>query len=135
MSYLDSKNYSREQREMYKTLAVIENSARHQILKQAEQQAFAENEKYQVELEKQSEKFRVQREAELKAEAEKLRLESNKNLEIQIRESFFRANPMALEADYLRVKDSLKDAHFVENMQSQETVEDLMRQTGNYSRM
>jgi vacuolar-type H+-ATPase subunit E/Vma4 len=135
MSYLDYPNLSPEQKATYKTLAILENSAHHQRLREAEATAFAENEKYQAELRQQSEQFRIQREAELKAEAEKLRLESNKNLEIQIRERFFRANPNALETDYLRVKDSLKDAHFSENMQSQETVEDLIRQTGNYSAM
>ncbi len=135
MRYYDDKNYTPEQRATYQTLAILENSAHHQKLRQLEATAFEENEKYQVELQKRSEQFRIEREAELKAEAEKLRLESNKNLEIQIREKFFRANPNALETDYLRVKDSLKDAHFVENMNNQETVEQLMRQTGDYSAM
>jgi hypothetical protein len=135
MRYYDDKNYSPEQRATYKTLAILENSAVHQNLRQAEEKAVVEQQKYQAELRQQAEQFRIERETELKAEAEKLRLESNKNLEIQIREKFFRANPNALETDYLRVKDSLKDAHFVENMNNQETIEQLMRQTGNYSAM
>jgi vacuolar-type H+-ATPase subunit E/Vma4 len=135
MNYLDYPNLSPEQKATYKTLAILENSAHHQRLREAEATAFEENERYQAELRQQAEKFRIQREAELKAEAEKLRLESNKSLEIQIRERFFRASPNALESDFQRVKDSLKDKHFSENMNNQETVEDLMRQTGNYSAM
>jgi hypothetical protein len=135
MSYYDFNNLSAEQRAFYRQAAILENSAQHQNRLEAERATFAENEKYQAELEKQSAKFRAEREAELKNEAEKLRLESNKNLEIQIRERFFRANPNALETDYLRVKDSLKDAHFSENMNNQETVEQLTRQTSNYSAM
>jgi len=135
MSYYDFKNLSAEQRAFYKQAAILENSAQHQNRLEAERKAFGENEKYQAELEKQSAKFRSEREAELKAEAEKLSLESNKNVEIELRERFFRANPNALEGDYNRVKDSLKDSYFVEKMKAEATAEDVMRQSGDYSRM
>lgn len=135
MSYYDFPNLSPERRVMYQTLSIIEDSAAHAARLEAEKRAFAEQEKENAENEKLLAQHLEHSRREREAEARKLREESNKSLQVELRERFFRANPNALEADYLRVKDSLKDAYFVEKMKSEATSEDVVRNSGNYSRM
>ena len=135
MSILDYKNLNNEQRQTNRTIATIEASAAHAAMLEAEQTAFAEQQKRDAESEKLAEQHRQEREKELQAEAEKLRLESNKNLEVQIRERFFRANPNALESDFQRVKDRLKDDYFIEQMKAEQTAEEIIKGSGNYNLM
>ncbi len=54
MSYYDFKNLSLEQRAANRTMALVENSARHQRLREAEARAFEENEKNQAGLNRES---------------------------------------------------------------------------------
>ena len=135
MSYLDDKNYTPEQRAMYKTLAILENSAQHQNRLEAERLAFAENAKLQAELHVESEKHRLAREAELKAEADARRKEAAANFEQNLREQFFAKNPHASESDYLSVKDELKRQAMLSNMDFGNKAEEISKNQVNYGAM
>jgi hypothetical protein len=133
MSRYDYPNLSAEQRQMYRTIAIIENSAAQERLREAEAVAFEERKKEQLENEKLAAQHLEHSRREREIEAGKLREESNKNLEIQLRERFFNANPMALESDYLRVKTRMKDDFFLERTNAETERERIER--SNYPRM
>jgi hypothetical protein len=135
MNYLDYPNLSPEQKATYKTLAILENSAHHQRLREAEATAFEENERYQAELRQQAEKFRIQREAELKVEAEAKRREAAVYFEQNLREQFFAKNPHVSESDYLSVKDELKRQAMLTNMDFGNKAEEITKNQGNYNSM
>ncbi len=126
---LDDPNWSRETREASRQVVAYENAS--QVARDAEMNRARaiEQEKKDVELQQLAEQFRIEREKEIKAEEKRLREESAKNLEATLRESFFRANPNARDADFERVKDQLKDEHFIERMKGQQTVEELIART------
>lgn len=88
MSRYDYPNLSDSQRQVYKTIAIIESSAAQQRLREAEAIAFEERKKEQIENEKLAAQHLEHTRREREIEERKLREESNKNLEIQLRERF-----------------------------------------------
>jgi hypothetical protein len=135
MSYLDNKNFTAEQRATYQTLSILENSAHHQNRLQAEQLAFAGQERKNAELHVESEKHRLAREAELKAEADARRKEAAANFEQNLREQFFAKNPHVSESDYLSVKDDLKRQALLSNMDFGNKAEEITKSQVNYGAM
>jgi hypothetical protein len=133
--FYDFPNLSPEQRATNRTIAVLENSSRHQFLRQAEEKAFGEQQAREAENEKLSEQHRLQREGELKAEEEARRKQAAANFEQNLREQFFAGNPHASESDYLSVKGELKKQAMLANVDSADKSEQMMRQTGSYSMM
>ncbi|MGI8642290.1 MAG: hypothetical protein ACR2MG_20355 [Pyrinomonadaceae bacterium] len=135
MSYLDDKNLSPEQRATYKTLAILENSAAHQRLKQVEAEAFAEQQQKDAENQKLSEQHRLQREAELRIEAENFRKQSAANFETDLKRKFFEGNPFASESDFQKILPKLRENAMLANVDSSDKTEKLIRESGSYSRM
>lgn len=120
---------------MYETLSILETSAARQAVKEAEKTAFAENEKYQAELEKESEKHRLQREAELRIEAENFRKQSAANFEADLRQRFFDGNKFASESDFQKILPKLRENAMLANVDSSDKAEQLIRESGNYGAM
>ncbi len=126
---LDDPRYSPEQRAINQMVVAYENAS--QVARDAEMNRLRaiEQEKKDVELQKQGELHRIQRKKEIEAEAKRFKEQSAVNLEAALRERFFRKNSEAREEDYERVKDRLKDEYFLERMKGQQTVEQLFAQT------
>jgi polyribonucleotide nucleotidyltransferase len=133
--FYDFPNLSPEQRATNKTIATIENSARHQALIDAERRAFGEAEKKNAELEAEAEKHRLARESELRVEEKARREQAAANFEQNSREQFFAGNPHASESDYLSVKGELKKQAMLANVDSADKSERFLRESGNYSPM
>lgn len=131
----DFKNLSPSQRELNKQLSLLEYSADHQARRIAEQRAFAESEKYQLELKKQAAAHMAKREAELKAEVEKQKSENRQRSDAELRRRFFEVNPNELESTLQSLLPELRKQQLLENMKRAETSEQLMRQSGDYSKM
>ncbi len=135
MSYFDYPNLSAEQRAFYKQAAILENSVQHQNRLEAERLAFAEQQKANVELEKESEKHRLAREVELRIEAENFRKQSAANFEVDLRQRFFDGNPFASESDFQNLLPKLRENAMLANVDSSDKTEQMIRESGNYSRM
>ena len=135
MSYYDYKNLSPEQKATYQTLSILETSANHQAKLQAAERAAFEKEKSDAENEKLLAKHRDERERELAAEAEQRRKENAARFEQSLRERFFAGNEFASEADFQKVLPKMRESVMLKNAETQETTENLMRKSGNYSRM
>ena len=133
--FYDFPNLSPEQRATNRTIAVLENSSRHQFLRQAEEKAFGEQQAREAENEKLSEQHRLQREVELRAEKETQRKENRERADAELRTRFFQANPDRTEYEFQSLLPKLREEMLLENINRLETSEDLMKQSGNYSRM
>lgn len=135
MSYYDYKNLSAEQKATYRTLSILETSARHQANLRAAENAAFEKEKSDAENEKLLAKHRADRARELAAEAEQRRKENAGRFEQSLRERFFAGNPFASESDFQKVLPKMRESMMLKNAETQETTEELMRKSGSYSAM
>ncbi len=111
---IDHPIYSPEQ------IRVMQQPESERILARAKE---AEEHKTQEkEFAEKAKMVREERQKEIAAEEKKFLEESSKNLEALLREQFFRANPNAFESDFERVKDRLKDEHFIDRMKGEQKV-------------
>ncbi len=135
MSFLDYPNLSPEQRATYKTLSVLEASGQHHAnLRAAENEAF-EKQKRDAENERLSEQHRLQREAELRIEAENFRKQSAANFEADLRRKFVEGNGFASESYFQNLLPKLRENAMLANVDSSDKTEQMIRESGNYSRM
>lgn len=135
MPYYDFKNLSPERRAFYQQAAILENSVAHAAeLKRLENEQIAQTKKDE-ENERLSEKFRVEREAELKKQAEEKRKQSAAHFEQNLREQFFAGNSHASESDFREMLPELKKRAMLENTESADKSEQMMRQSGSYGAM
>lgn len=135
MSIYDFPNLSDEQRAVNKTIAIIENSQRHHANLEAAKKQAELKIAQDIENEKLLAKFAAEREKELEAEAEKMKKENRERGEAELRRRFFTANPDQTESDFQSVLPEMRKAEMLRRMESQQTAEDLIRNSGNYSRM
>jgi valyl-tRNA synthetase len=126
---LDNPNWLRETREANRLVVAHENAS--QVARDAEMNRARaiEQEKKDLVLQQRAEQHRLERKKEIEAEEKRIREEVAKNLGAALRESFFRANPNALESDFERVKDRLKDEHFLEKMKAERTTKEMFAKT------
>ena len=135
MSFYDNKNYTPEQRAMYKQAAIIQNSAHHQRLKQIEAEAFAEREKQQAETERLAAWHLEDSRRQRAAEEEAKRKEAAANFEADLRRRFFEGNPFAKESDFQTMLPEIRKRAMLENIDTADKAEEMTRASGNYKLM
>ncbi len=135
MSIYDYKNLSAEQRSVNKTIAILENSQRHRANLEVAEKAAFEKQKADTENEKIMDGILAENERQKEIEEKQLRETSAKNLEIMLREKFFRTTENGLESDFQKLLPKLKEEYFLERMNGESSSEQLIRQSGNYSKM
>jgi hypothetical protein len=135
MSYYDEPHYTPERRALYQTLSVIETSMQHarnleaaEIARIEKQKADAENERLSAwHLEDTRRKQAVEEEAKRK--------EAASNFEADLKRQFFDGNPFASEFDFQTMLPELRKRAMLENTGTADKSEEMMRASGNYSRM
>jgi hypothetical protein len=118
-----------------KEQALIQSSLESQAkLRQAEN-AVLEREKRDAETERLAEWHREDSRRKHEAEAEATRKLASENFVSDLRRRFFEGNSFASEADFRAMLPELKKRAMLENTASADKSEELMRASGDYSRM
>jgi len=135
MSYLKFPNLNNQQIQTYETLSVLEASAQHNAKLRAAENAALEKQKRDAENEKLSAQHLEHSRREREAEAEARRKEAAANFEADLRRKFFEGNSFASESDFRVMWPELRKRAMLENTGTADKSEELMRQSGSYSRM
>lgn len=127
--FKDYKQFTPEARQAIEAATIFKTLEENkQKTADAEKQAKLDAER-QAELKRQGDADRAARQKEKEAEARRLKQKERENIEVNIKQRFFTANPSASQSDFERVKESLLNEYFIERMQGQKTADQLIRST------
>lgn len=127
--YILDKNLKPSQQAAVELFAILKTHEENEARKLRQIELDSEEARKQKEFEKMMARDREEKRKAAEKKAVDDRYAASKQLEIDLREKYFAANPGALEADFRRDLPTLKQQQFLEKMKSRDDTEASFRAT------